>query len=506
MMATLLARAKRMLSATRRARSGGLRIAAEAIDLDTEAVARELRVDRNAHRVAIGWQPADGGDLDHNERRFLAYHQTLMRRLAGAVRQELRRLEICRQADAYRMDPQRLVETLDQAGKALLGLEGTLRDRLAWAYREVVEAGRRVRAVADRYGTLEPPAELEHQGFVYIGLAAAVVFEGVANAHFFAIGEHGGLLDGFMIAALTAVVNVTTSYQAGKALRWLGLDGARRILAAVIGGAWLTGITAYHLAIGHYRAALGSRGHDGAVTSAWQTFTTSPFGIDNLQAWLLVLLGLGFAAAAAAAGFHAAEPVPGHRAALRRRAIARHAYEEIKEQATARVRQIFDDQSAALDRAVIQAREALASDAARVAEMHGLAESFEAGARAIRGCLSACMRRYRLTIQRVVGLAGDFTGEPALAVPAILDEIRLPSPRELAAEQERRMAGLDAVSGDVRRRLHAARAANHETVKALIAEVERQVEGPSLGDRDASPRQLSLWPLTNGGHHHVVAH
>ena len=156
-------------------------------------------------------------------------------------------------------------------------------------------------------------------------LAAIVLAEGLANAYFFSKGSDLGLLGGWLQAITVSFTNVIAAF-------WLiGFLGLRNItqsridlkvmgaISIVVG---LIAIFALNLTAAHFRdilefraddlAMAGVEGMGALVLTPVAAAAENPFGLQTLEALLLLILGTTFGLIAAYKGYTFDEPIPGY--------------------------------------------------------------------------------------------------------------------------------------------------------------------------------------------------
>lgn len=185
----------------------------------------------------------------------------------------------------------------------------------------------------DRFRAEHNRMELPHypQGWQKLMLwsvaLALVSFEALANAHFFAQGLSGGLLQGFTQAFLAAAANVAICLAAGVfAVKFVShtkpaykLVGGISILATM---AFVLGLA---LVVAHYREAL-VKGLENAESSAFKSLLTTPFNLTEVSSIYLILVGIVFGVIAIFDGYKMDDPYPGYGKEHRKAAEAIQAY------------------------------------------------------------------------------------------------------------------------------------------------------------------------------------
>ena len=162
-------------------------------------------------------------------------------------------------------------------------------------------------------------------------LAALVLFEGLANAYFFSKGSDLGLLGGWLQAITVSFTNVIAAFFL------IGFIGLRHMsnrhkpilagLAAVGVGITVAALVLLNLTASHFRdllefhaatLALGGAETTGTVLTPVTEARTNPFGIETLEALLLLVRGITFAAIAAFKGRTFDDAIPGYGGVTRR--------------------------------------------------------------------------------------------------------------------------------------------------------------------------------------------
>lgn len=162
-------------------------------------------------------------------------------------------------------------------------------------------------------------------------LAALVLFEGLANAYFFAGSSDLGLLGGWLQAITVSFVNVITAFfvigflclrhLTNPQKRWSFFAAAAGLPVAI------AFIVVLNLAAAHYRdlleihaasLALGGTEVTGELIAPIQHLIADPFAFQTLEAYLLLTLGLTFAIIAAYKGRTFDDAIPGFGVVQRR--------------------------------------------------------------------------------------------------------------------------------------------------------------------------------------------
>ncbi|MHA6288196.1 hypothetical protein [Maricaulis sp. CAU 1757] len=162
-------------------------------------------------------------------------------------------------------------------------------------------------------------------------LAALILFEGLANAYFFSRGSDLGLLGGWLQAITVSFTNVIAAF---FLVGFIGLRHMSNVRKPVIAGLAGIGVTvsvvallALNLTASHFRdllelnaatLALGGAETTGQVLAPVEAAFSNPLGIQTLEAMLLLVLGITFAAIAAYKGRTFDDAIPGYGGVTRR--------------------------------------------------------------------------------------------------------------------------------------------------------------------------------------------
>ena len=128
-------------------------------------------------------------------------------------------------------------------------------------------------------------------------LAALVLFEGLANAYFFSTGSDLGLLGGWLQAITVSFTNVIAAFFLVGFLCLRHLMNPKKLWFFIPAAATL---------------AMGGADITGAILAPLPAVFENPFGLQTLEAYLLLTLGLTFAAIAAFKGRTFDDALPGY--------------------------------------------------------------------------------------------------------------------------------------------------------------------------------------------------
>jgi hypothetical protein len=162
-------------------------------------------------------------------------------------------------------------------------------------------------------------------------LAALVLSEGLANAYFFSTGSDLGLLGGWLQAITVSFTNVIAAFfligflglrhMSNPHKPGLAVPAAIGTIIAVI-ALGLLNLTAAHfrdlLELNAATLAMGASDVTGLVLAPVTAALADPFGIETLEALLLLVLGVTFAVIAAFKGRTFDDAIPGYGGVTRR--------------------------------------------------------------------------------------------------------------------------------------------------------------------------------------------
>ncbi len=176
-------------------------------------------------------------------------------------------------------------------------------------------------------------------------MAFLIVFEGIINAVFFASGSDLGLLGGALLAAAFSAVNVGAAALNGWfPLRWAHHRGVAVKLAGIVAfPALCAASVALNGFVAHYRDIAQASPEVPPLLAAYAGLLRTPFELQSIESWFLLGLGVSFAGAAIAKGYHLDDPHPGYGAHDRRRLASRDEYEDIRRQVIDHASEVRDE-------------------------------------------------------------------------------------------------------------------------------------------------------------------
>ena len=230
----------------------------------------------------------------------------------------------------------------------------------------------------------------------YALLILLIAFEGVFNASFFAEGLSTGLLGGFFYAVTLAGINVVTAFILGKtAVRWaFHINPVPKTLGIFAFIATLCIIVTNAIAIGHLRSAILLESTN-PTQDAFYTLIANPMGFNDLMAWVLFLVTIGFGIAAMTDGLFLDDLYPGYGNAYRRAKMAVDEFEEEFEEVRAEFEEVKEENLAALDTEIRKANELLIRFSQQLEEKKSIYKSWAQKLSDSEVVLYATLRAFR---------------------------------------------------------------------------------------------------------------
>lgn len=297
--------------------------------LDPQEIARQLGVQEEARRLGEAGMPASdskllsGGEqriIQHLEKARLDYIDWANLRLA-VLNEDLSRLDVTPVVNrALQADKE-----FERKASALLAPRqitvSQLAERSASRQQELAEFKQRNGLTRNAHDQLP--------WFVRFGaLFVFVIIEGLANAWLFATGLSGGLIQGFVLAAIIAGLNVVlASFWGIQARNLYHRKWSRKVCGLFACLAALGFMTGVGFAVGHYRDALIAEADDPARV-ALTTLTHSFFSLGDMTSWLLFVVSLLFGLFAFIDGMKWDDPYPGYGKLSRATAQDREDFQE----------------------------------------------------------------------------------------------------------------------------------------------------------------------------------
>ncbi len=139
-------------------------------------------------------------------------------------------------------------------------------------------------------------ASYPHSKILYIGIIMLILLsETSLNAYFFAKGNELGLIGGAAQALIISLINIVFAFfMGGYLVKKLNLVRKSSVMKYGVLFALILGFIAiffFNLLVGHLRVQLGLD-PDNAYVNSIVTFTQNPFGLNEFDSIILVLVGL----------------------------------------------------------------------------------------------------------------------------------------------------------------------------------------------------------------------
>jgi hypothetical protein len=199
------------------------------------------------------------------------------------------------------------------------------------------------------------PARLSNTGktLLKIGLLAVLfVIEVVVNGGFLSKANQGGYLGGIVVALVFAAFNILVSFMLGLAP--IRLMFQRNFFLKILGLlsllAYLALAVVLNLALAHVREIPPDALVD-VDRIALQRLLASPFGLTEMQSWLLFGIGFVFSIIAMVDGLLFFDPVIGYAGVERRWLAVSRKFTDTKDDLIERLREIRDEASEAMNAA-----------------------------------------------------------------------------------------------------------------------------------------------------------
>lgn len=196
----------------------------------------------------------------------------------------------------------------------------------------------------------------ESKIFHYAIIAAIVILETLANAYFFQRGSELGYLGGIQQAFIFSIINVLLAVFVGDYLfRFKNhVEFSHRVWGWGSLVLYLIALVTFNLLIGHYRAALQETVLQDmdpmlAFQMAWETFRVSPIGINDVEAWVLVVMGVLIGLFAFVKAYKSDDPYP-------RYGDVQRQYYDLRQKLEETVLRMQDSVKATIDNALTHVR------------------------------------------------------------------------------------------------------------------------------------------------------
>ncbi len=168
--------------------------------------------------------------------------------------------------------------------------------------------------------------------------------ESLLNATFLAVGSETGFLGGYGIAFGFSLLNVLTPFLVfGNAHRWVyHMNLWKRLMAWLSTVVYVALASCLNLALAHWREASADLSED-VGAEALGRLLESPFGLQDLESWLLVVMGLFFSGVAFLEGYKYHDAYPGYGRKDQKMREARNVYYDRREEVVEQLAELRDE-------------------------------------------------------------------------------------------------------------------------------------------------------------------
>jgi hypothetical protein len=333
------------------------------IDLSVNSIVKRFNLIEEAKKLGVlGLPPFHSKELSSVELEVVRYIELERARIQQECLSNLEQLDACiteTQTHQYDLKTGILTADFEREALVILNKQSSWLNKLANSAKSKLQELHAFKAHHQlvREASYPDGAALF---FRYALLLLLVSFEGVFNASFFAEGLSTGLLGGFFYAVTLASINVLTAFILGKtAVRWcfhiqpsLKTVGITALIVALC-------VTTFNaLAIGHLRNALLLESAS-PTKDALESLLMNPLALNDLMAWVLFLVTIGFGIAAMTDGLFLDDLYPGYGNISRRAKAAVEEFEEEFEEVRMELEEIKQENMDALDAEIVKANQLL---------------------------------------------------------------------------------------------------------------------------------------------------
>ena len=328
--------------------------------LELGVITKRFNLLEEAKKLALLGLPAfHTKSLSSIELEVVRYIENAREQIQHQTVLDLERIDnVIKQTQASQHDIRAGVLTADFERKALL----IFNEQNAWLEKLAGTARRRIQELSNfqnRHHLERDATYPDNSGlfFRYALLVLLVTFEGVFNASFFAEGLSTGLLGGFFYAVGLASINVLVAFVLGKSgVRWIfHSQMSMKALGGLVLAVTVAFTSTMALAIGHLRTAILEESIS-PTKDAWLALMSAPLGLDDMVAWVLFLVTIGFGLAAMIDGLFMDDLYPGYGALTRRTKLAIEEFEEEFEEFRAELEDVKQENIDALDDEIERAK------------------------------------------------------------------------------------------------------------------------------------------------------
>ena len=410
-------------------------------DIDIELVAGDLKLEECGERDGSGNLPAsDSSTLAVTEnavaRKVRQYwdeaaqgarraHESLSGRWASLSSEA--------EIDTLLAEPKVVASTLSEVAR-----EGS--DRLEGLYRTVGVRQLDLERFREAEGITRPHHPPRALVFKLLPVVVAFAIELAINVSAFANGEEFGLAGAmfkvialpFLNFGITAVLVFAFGRHVVRRPAWAKIIGALGFFVAVLWALF------FNLTISHWRDSLGTQMSIEAGRTAWAAMMSNPFGLADLNSWLLFLAGLGAGLLGGVEAWIWKDPHPGYSRRLEALHTAEEDYNEARAWFLARLGQISTNATSALRDALTKAATAAQRRPELAAQASALAEDLNLYRQHLQGVADDLVAIYREANVRTRSTPPpEHFGGPQLVELPPINLAPLPAP-----DKRRRVPGL----------------------------------------------------------------
>lgn len=299
------------------------------------------------------------------------------------------------------------IDRLESAGqelsKELSDLKSRLGPRIEDAHASVKSAEDELNQYKDKHGIEREPEYPDSRVFQMGLLAFVCMLEALVNGFFFRQGMEEGIVGGAFIAFILAAVDVFVVFCLARYSVWsyYGLQPLQKIIGTAATAIALGWALFYNLLTAHIREYLQANLiMEEATRQALDRFLSSPFGIEQADSLVLIILGVVFSISAYYAGATWEEVIPYYGTKdrkLKKRKKEFRYWEEQYRQAASRLR---DEKLEDVDRILEEAKDKTKHLEELIGVKDALLQVVSECVDHYRGSFKALVKRYRDVNQR----------------------------------------------------------------------------------------------------------
>jgi hypothetical protein len=333
------------------------------IAIDRQKAIESLRLDERAKRNgSLNFPPPDAAQFDDVELEIIAEMAEHARR-AQMNASENDRTYAERLSELALL---RELSTISAASQTALGDYRTTiinrRNRLTLARDAIRESYRELAVFKLEHALTRPAHTGLHPLYAWSAFIISWFFESALNTLFLRVNDPYGVLGGFIAAAVISAVNIGLSALVGHTV-WRYLRYRKTIQRRAAQFAfflWLTVTIAWNFLAAHFRDAKAS-GQPNPEAVALGLFVNSPFQLETIYSYGLLIAGIAFACIAAYTAFRMDDPYPGYGSINQRHLERTEAYSDEIELALQELKatrdEAIDSASSVRDELQLQFRE-----------------------------------------------------------------------------------------------------------------------------------------------------